>query len=884
MCRKLIYLLTFVSVTSLTDSALAAGGLTGKYYNNMSLSEPPAMTRFEAVDFDWGDLSPQPGTVNANQFSVRWSGAVIPRYSETYRFITRTDDGVRLWVNRQLIIDNWTAHSSTVDVSQPITLQADKEYPIKIEFYENGGQAVAELYWESSSQASQIIPPEYLSPTFVQLKAWAPVPADGSINEPNKTGLEWMAGDTAAAHDVYFGTDETAVTNADIDSPEYIATTDRATTTCADPRIINVQKPTTTYFWRIDEIQEDETIIKGDVWRFTTAGLKAHSPYPSDGAVLVDPNIILTWGPGFNVLTKSGHQVYFGTDYNALVYKGTFTGTSYDPNDPVTNKRTLALNTTYYWRIDERNKAGTTPPVSKGDVWSFKTLISFTNPDFNNDGVVNFWDYVELAQAWHCDSKNPQFAKYDLDKNGAVDTGDLGILAGNWLVYDEYVTIDIDPTVTFQEMDGFGASLTESSAYLIYNALPEQQRQALMIDLFDPNTGIGLSFLRQPMGSSDFRLTDYTYDDVPIGQTDYELQNFSIASDRNFIIPLLLEALAINPNIKIMGSPWSAPAWMKDSEQLGYGRLADSDYVYQAYADYFVKYIQAYAAEGLAIDAVTLQNEPHYEPYGYPGMWMDPSDQARLAICLGQRLQANNIHTKIVIWDHNWDDPGYPITVLDDPEANSYIAGTAFHGYAGGPSAQLKVVKAHPDKDIYFTECSGGGWAPIFGDNLMWDISTLIIKAVRYYAKTVAKWNIALDENNGPKISGGCDNCRGVVTINQSTGQVTREVEYYSLGHAAKFVRPGAKRIASTEYAGQHIENVAFVNPDGSTVVIVLNPNTFRQNVQLKWKGQSFIYGLPARSVTSFKWPNESNARVEVWMTTADKTKLLERQDAMEFH
>jgi len=882
MCRKLIYLLTFVSVTSLTDSALAAGGLTGKYYNNMSLSEPPAMTRFEAVDFDWGDLSPQPGIVNANQFSVRWSGAVIPRYSETYRFITRTDDGVRLWVNRQLIIDNWTAHSSTVDVSQPITLQADKEYPIKMEFYENGGQAVAELYWESSSQTSQIIPPECLSPTFVQLKAWGPIPADGAINMP-KSVLSWAAGETAVAHDVYFGSDQTAVTNATYYSPEFMDETNLLY--CAS--FLFLQQPEVSYYWRIDEIEWGEAVIKGDVWSFTTAPLKAHSPFPTNGNQSTDPNIILTWGPGFNVKPTNGHRVFFGdclmcvlnADISSIWYKGVQSGTSFDPTPDGT---LLPLNTTYYWRIDEVDKKNT---VTIGDLWEFKTAFTSTvYPDLNNDGFVNFRDYVELAQGWRCDPKNPQFAKYDLDKNGAVDTGDLGILAGNWLVYDEYVTIDIDPTVTFQEMDGFGASLTESSAYLIYNALPEQQRQALMIDLFDPNTGIGLSFLRQPMGSSDFRLTDYTYDDVPTGQTDYELQNFSIAHDQTYIIPLLLEALAINPNIKIMGSPWSAPAWMKDSEQLGYGRLADSDYVYQAYADYFVKYIQAYAAEGLMVDAVTLQNEPHYEPYGYPGMWMDPSDQARLAICLGQRLQANNIHTKIVIWDHNWDDPGYPITVLDDPEANSYIAGTAFHGYAGGPSAQLKVVKAHPDKDIYFTECSGGGWAPIFGDNLMWDISTLIIKAVRYYAKTVAKWNIALDENNGPKISGGCDNCRGVVTINQSTGQVTREVEYYSLGHAAKFVRPGAKRIASTEYAGQHIENVAFVNPDGLTVVIVLNPNTFRQNVQLKWKGQSFIYGLPARSVTSFKWPNESNARVEVWMTTADKTKLLERQDAMEFH
>jgi glucosylceramidase len=510
--------------------------------------------------------------------------------------------------------------------------------------------------------------------------------------------------------------------------------------------------------------------------------------------------------------------------------------------------------------------------------------ISKPNPDFTDDGVVNFHDYAELAQAWLCDSSNPQFAMYDLDNDGTVDTGDLEVLTKDWLVYDEYVTIDVDQTVTFQEMDGFGASLTESSAHLICNVLTEQQRQALMMDLFDPNTGIGLSYLRQPMGSSDFRLADYTYDDMPAGQTDYELKKFSIARDRNFIIPLLQDALAINPNIKIMGSPWSAPAWMKDSGQLGYGRLIDSDNIYNTYADYFVKYIQAYAAEGLAVDAVTLQNEPYYEPYSYPGMGMEPSDQAKLAIRLGQRFQANNITTKIVIWDHNWDNPGYAITVLDDPEANPYIAGTAFHWYAGDVSAQLEVVQVHPDKDIYFTESSGGDWAPDFGDNLIGDTSTLIIKAVRYYAKTVVRWNIALDKSHGPKIPGGCGNCRGVVTINQSTGEVTKEVEYYSLGHAAKFVRPGARRIGSTEHAGRNIENVAFINPDGSTVAIVLNPNTLRQNVQLKWKGRSFIYGLPGRSVTTFKWPDNPDARVEVWITTADQTKLLEKQFAINFY
>lgn len=439
------------------------------------------------------------------------------------------------------------------------------------------------------------------------------------------------------------------------------------------------------------------------------------------------------------------------------------------------------------------------------------------------------------------------------------------------------IVIRIDPNRTFQEMDGFGASLTDSSARAI-GALGDDQRHQLMQDLFDPNAGIGLSYLRQPMGTSDFRVEDYTYDDVPAGGTDYPLDRFSIERDRPWIIPLLKEAIAINPQIRIMGSPWSAPAWMKDSKRLEGGRLIGRYKVYDLYADYFVKYIQAYAAEGLRIDAVTLQNEPNYEPGDYPGMLMSPADQARLAICLGQKLQANKIDTKIVIWDHNWDKPDYPIEVLKDPQANPYIAGTAFHGYAGEPEAQLQVAQAYPDKAIYFTELSGGDWAANFDDNLMWDVGTLIIRAVRCHARTVIKWNLALDQAHGPKKSGGCGNCRGVVTIDTSTGAVTREEEYYALAHASKFVRPGARRIDSTEPPGGGVQNVAFLNPSGTIAAVVLNPDRTECRVTLMCGNQSFSGDLPARSVTTFVWSNLARGPVEVWTTTADRTKLLEKQ------
>jgi hypothetical protein len=366
MCKKLFYTISFILLMGSAGSAFAAGGLTGKYYNNMSLIEPPVMTRFEAVNFDWGAGSPQPGVVNADGFSVRWTGSVTPRYSEPYRFSTRSDDGVRLWVNNQLIINNWTDHSSTIDTSSPINLKAGKEYAIKMEFYENGGDAVAELYWDSTTQAREIIPAGYLTPTFVQLKAYNPTPEDGAQNQP-KSVLYWGAGETAAAHDVYFGTDATAVANAEPFSPEYIEQT--IETFCW--LVSDLQGPSTTYYWRIDEIESDYTTIhKGDIWTFSTAPLKAHSPIPADGALWQDPNVALTWGPGF---TARYHELYFGTDRTAVenantstpgIYKGRKTS-GYKPGP-------LAMDTNYYWRVDEVETVQT--KKYKGDIWQFKTI------------------------------------------------------------------------------------------------------------------------------------------------------------------------------------------------------------------------------------------------------------------------------------------------------------------------------------------------------------------------------------------------------------------------------------------------------------------------------------------------------------------------------
>src|SRR6266568_2470872 len=327
--------------------------------------------------------------------------------------------------------------------------------------------------------------------------------------------------------------------------------------------------------------------------------------------------------------------------------------------------------------------------------------------------------------------------------------------------------IVVDEGTAYQEMVGFGAAITDASAWLIQNKLTQSQREALLQELFGPSPGIGLSFTRLTMGASDFSLHQYSYDDMPAGQTDSSLAHFSIDSNRAYVLPVVQRALAIY--------------------------------------------------------AITVQNEPHYEPPTYPGMRLEPPARATLVgQYLGPLFARSGIGTLILDWDHNWDEYQSPLQVLADTAAPRYITGVAWHCYGGDVSAQTLVHDAHPDKDAYFTECSGGEWAPNFADNLKWFTQTLIIGATRGWARGVLLWNLALDENHGPH-TGGCGDCRGVVTITAASGAVTRNVEYYALAHASRFVRPGARRIASTSgIAG--LESVAFRNSDdGSKALIVVN-------------------------------------------------------------
>lgn len=522
--------------------------------------------------------------------------------------------------------------------------------------------------------------------------------------------------------------------------------------------------------------------------------------------------------------------------------------------------------------------------ASQGTILYDNVTVS-QGADYNNDCWVDMLDFRIFSNKWKQSDSD-----LDLTGDNIINLFDLRIFAQQWLCYyepaNEGLTLTVNDSITYQQMDGFGASLTDSSAWLLRYAVTAEQRTDILTELFDPDLGIGLNYLRQPIGTSDFRNRfDYTYDDIPSSVTaDYSLNSFSISNDMLYIIPVLQEALAINPQIKIMGSPWSPPVWMKVGRQFTQGSLINDDRIYNALAEYFVKYINAYASHDIPIHAITLQNEPKLEPGDYPGMLMTAADQIRLIKLMGPKFEANDITTKIITYDHNWDDTVYPITVLNDSLARSYIAGTAFHGYSGDVSAQSIVHGAYPSKDIYYTEWSDGLWNNYgFAGNLI-DNSTTIIDVVRNWSKTFIKWNLVLDENNGPKISGGCDTCYGVITLNQSTGMITRNPQYYSLAHLSKFVQTEAYRVWSTLSVGSGIKNIAFQNPDASVVCIAVNTSSSSHNLKIVWNSQYFIYTLPPNSVASFIWPDQVSAAVDVWLTAGDQSKLLGKQHSVQFH
>ncbi|WP_127355292.1 ricin-type beta-trefoil lectin domain protein [Actinacidiphila soli] len=411
----------------------------------------------------------------------------------------------------------------------------------------------------------------------------------------------------------------------------------------------------------------------------------------------------------------------------------------------------------------------------------------------------------------------------------------------------------VNENTKYQQFSGAGASFTDTAAYLMNSsgALTSATRTAVMQKLFDPSSGIGLSFLRNPMGASDLARYSYTYDDVAAGATDPNLNSFSISHDLVDVLPLTKQAKTLNPSLKVMGTPWTAPSWMKDNGSTSLGWL-QSQY-YAAYAQYFVKYVQAYAAQGVPIDYVTAQNEPTCCS-GYPSMnWNGADLQYFLKNNLLPAFHSANLSTKVLALDWNWDTyASYGAPTVDDATIrnDSLFGGIAWHGYGGDVTQQTTVHNQYPSTDAFDTEHSGGTWV---ADQQREDMLN-IIDYTRNWGKSVVKWSLAVDQNMGPH-NGGCGTCTGLITVHNGdsrSGQVDYNIEYYDMGQLTKFVKPGAYRIDST--ANSTVPNVAWQNPDGSKALVAYNDSTSAQNLHVVWGGQSFTYSVPAHTSATFTW------------------------------
>jgi len=422
------------------------------------------------------------------------------------------------------------------------------------------------------------------------------------------------------------------------------------------------------------------------------------------------------------------------------------------------------------------------------------------------------------------------------------------------------ISITVTPDSRHQAVIGFGAAITDASAWLIQQRLQPDARQALLGELFGrQGDGIGLSFTRLTIGASDFSRHHYSLDDAPDGKPDPQLAHFDIAPNRADVIPVARAALAINPDLKIMASPWSAPAWMKSSDSLVTGTLRPQ--YYDAFARYLLRYVDAYGAEGVPIWALSVQNEPDFEPKDYPGMRLNAPARARLiGDHLGPMLAKRGGQPLLFDWDHNWDKPEEPLAVLRDPKAGRYVDAVAWHCYEGEPSAQTPVHDAFPDKDAYMTECSGGTWEPLRSGGMPLVAKRMLVQPLRHWARGILLWNLALDENRGPH-AGGCATCSGVVTIDSRDGKVTRNDEYYVLAHASRFLKPGAQRIDSTDTGAEGVDNVAFRNADGSRVLIVVNSQPKPQAISVHLEGRDYRHLLAPRSLATLLWPAPGQAQ-----------------------
>jgi len=431
---------------------------------------------------------------------------------------------------------------------------------------------------------------------------------------------------------------------------------------------------------------------------------------------------------------------------------------------------------------------------------------------------------------------------YQQFKNGGVPQGSV---------------LSMDESQQYQTMQGFGAALTESSAYLLYN-MEDGQFWNTLNQLFNPTTGLGISYLRLTISACDFSLSDYTYDDLQDGQTDPNLDHFSIERDQQYMIPVLQAIKQVNPSVKIMMTPWSPPAWMKTTGSVkGSANGQDSHMIkeyYPSLAKLFVKAIQAYENEGIHIDTFTIQNEPLFGPGGYPGLVMDQYEQSDfLNNHLAQAILDAGIQTKLYVYDHNWDRIDYPDYVLQNmnDQAKQIVGGAALHCYGGDVSAQSDLHKKYPNLDIYMTECSGGEWMGDFTNSLVSDMQNIFIGNANNWGQVTMKWNLILDQNDGPK-NGGCSNCWGLLTVNTDNEQVTPTVDYYAVGTFSKYVPRGSVRVQVDSNDG-NLMATGFIKGSSRTV-IVLNQDWSDHEFSLSWQQKYIQVTIPAKTVGVYTW------------------------------
>lgn len=412
---------------------------------------------------------------------------------------------------------------------------------------------------------------------------------------------------------------------------------------------------------------------------------------------------------------------------------------------------------------------------------------------------------------------------------------------------NNFPVITVDSGQKYQDIDGFGFSLTGGSAMLI-SRLPDIARIALLRELFLPDgDGIGVSFLRLSIGASDLSERCFSYVDRPEGESDPELAHFDIEAGDIEVIPLLQEILVINPEIKVMATAWSAPLWMKTNQRSVGGKLRPD--CYAIYAAYLVKYLQAMRTRGITIHALTPQNEPLNQK-NEPSMIMEADEQAEfIKNHLGPALNTAGLaDVELFCWDHNCDVKEYPLEVFADADARRYLAGSAWHLYGGDISTLSEVRQAYPEMKLYFTEQWVGSDGQ-FGGDLMWHVRNVLIGSLRNWSRVVFEWNLASDPFCCPHTPGGEARCVGALTVGD---EVTRNVAYYVIAHAAKFVRPGSVRIYSDEQ--DDLPNVAFLTPEGRIVMITLNDGAEPRSFNIQFQGTNAVATLPAGTVATYVW------------------------------